>query len=345
MSKNQKHVPRIGITLGDINGIGPEVIIKALSDNRIMNNMTPVIYGSTKTLSYYRKNYHQDEFNYMQVKQKGETIVQKVNVVNCWNEVLEIKAGEVTEQGAIASRLALQKAVIDLKEGHIDALVTGPINKHNIQSDDFNFPGHTEYLTDAFNSPDSLMLLVSDDLRIGVVTSHIALKDVANKITSKKIVNKLRIMVKSLTLDFGLQKPKIAVLGLNPHNGDNGLMGNEEAEIISPAIEILREEGTLVFGPFPADGFFGGNMQKGYDGVLAMYHDQGLVPFKTLAFDTGVNYTAGLPIIRTSPDHGTAYSIAGKNEASETSMRQAIFLAYDIWRNRRKALIGIDDNT
>ena len=332
MSQEKGKTPRIGISIGDINGIGPEVIIKALRDNRILNYMTPVIYGSTKTISYYRKNFKIDDFNYSQVKE--DLMTKKVNIINCWEDAIEIKVGEPTDESSEASRKALKKAVSDLKNNHIDALVTGPINKHAIQNKDFNFPGHTEYLTNAFEAKDSLMLLISGNLRVGVVTSHIPLSEVSKNITTENIESKLNILEKSLRMDFGIQKPRIALLGLNPHNGDKGLIGNEEGEVIQPLITRYREKGKLVFGPFSADGFFGEAKHNAYDAILAMYHDQGLVPFKTLAFDTGVNFTAGLPIIRTSPDHGTAYSIAGANKANETSMREAIYLAYDIWKSR-----------
>lgn len=336
MSKGKESIPKIGITIGDINGIGPEVIIKALRDQRILNHITPVVYGSTKTLSYYRKNYYIDDFQYTQLKDPNSLIPKKVNVVNCWEDMLEITAGKSSESGAKSSRMALQKAMEDLKSGFLDALVTGPINKHNIQAEDFNFPGHTEFLTAQFDVKDSLMLLVAGELRIGVVTGHIPLKDIPTQITISRIESKLEIMENSLKNDFAIQKPRIAVLGLNPHNGDHGLMGNEEENIITPLINKQRENGKLVFGPYPADGFFGDGKHHQYDAVLAMYHDQGLIPFKTLAFDTGVNFTAGLPVIRTSPDHGTAYSIAGTNKASENSMREAIFLAYDLWKNRNR---------
>ncbi len=336
MSKSKDRIPKIGITVGDINGIGPEVIIKALRDNRILKYMTPIIYGSTKTLNYYRKNFHIEDFQYTQLKSSEELIPNKVNVVNCWDTMLEITAGQPTETGAEAARKALTMAVKDLKDEFTDAVVTAPINKHNIQSEDFNFPGHTEYFTQSFGVNESLMLLVGGELRIGVVTGHIALKDVVNNITISKIESKVEIMEKSLIHDFGIQKPKIAILGLNPHNGDNGLMGKEEEQIIIPLINKLKDLGKLVFGPFPGDGFFGDGRYKQYDAILAMYHDQGLIPFKTLAFETGVNFTAGLPVIRTSPDHGTAYSIAGQNKASESSMREAIWLAYDLWKNRNR---------
>lgn len=326
--------PIIGITLGDINGIGPEVIIKALSDNRILKMFTPVIYGSSKTLSYYRKNFNNNDFNYSRVKDDGELIPNKINVINCWEDILEINAGIATEEGASSSRLALQKAVQDIKDGKLNALVTGPINKHTIQSEDFNFPGHTEYLTSEFEVKESLMMLVSGNLRISVVTGHIPLSEVTQKITKDKVETKLKIFIKSLKLDFQISKPRIAVLGLNPHIGDGGLIGDEDERIVRPVVEKMREGGDLVFGPFSSDGFFGERSDRKFDGVLAMYHDQGLIPFKTLAFESGVNFTAGLPIIRTSPDHGTAYSIAGQNIANESSVREALYLAKEIWKNR-----------
>lgn len=332
---NNERKPTIGITIGDVNGIGPEVTIKALRDNRLLNYITPVVYGSTKTLAYYRKALHADDFNYSQVKESGQLHPKKINVVNCWDEMVEINTGEVTKEAGNASFMALQKSVEDLKKGFLDAVVTAPINKHNIQNEEFKFPGHTEYFTENFESKDSLMFLTADDLRVGVVTGHIPLKEVANAIGKEKIAAKIAIMEKSLRTDFGISKPRIAVMGLNPHAGEDGLLGSEDDGIIRPVIEDFKNKGKLVYGPFPADGFFGKGDYKKFDGILAMYHDQGLIPFKTLAFQSGVNFTAGLPIIRTSPDHGTAYNIAGKNEASEESMRAAIFLAYDIFKNRQ----------
>lgn len=321
--------------MGDINGIGPEVIIKALTDQRILKQFTPVIYGSTKALSYYRKNFNIVDFNYGKVK--AQPISNKVNVVNCWDEVLDIQSGEANETGANASRFALERAVDDIKAGKIHALVTGPINKHTIQSETFNFPGHTEYLTAAFDVKESLMMLVSENLRIGVVTGHIPISAVAKNITGEKVRTKLDIMIKSLRLDFQISKPRIAVMGLNPHTGDGGLIGDEDDRVIAPVIKEFKDEGQLIFGPFSADGFFGERADLKYDAVLAMYHDQGLIPFKTLAFESGVNFTAGLPIIRTSPDHGTAYSIAGQGVAHESSMREALYLAKEIWKNRINA--------
>ncbi|UII21089.1 4-hydroxythreonine-4-phosphate dehydrogenase PdxA [Fulvivirga ligni] len=332
MSNHSKHPDkaRIGITLGDINGIGPEVTIKALRDNRLLNYITPVIYGSTKVLSYYRKALKIEDFNYTQVKDDGKFQSRKVNVINCWNEMIEIKTGEVTPEGGKASFNALEKATAHLKEGYIDALVTAPINKDNIQNDNFKFAGHTEYLTSKFGAEDSLMFMTTENLKIGVVTGHLPLKDVSKKLNKDLLLKKYSIMEQSLINDFGIMKPKIAILGLNPHAGENGLLGKEENELIIPVINKLKNEGKLVYGPFPADGFFGKNDYSKFDAVLAMYHDQGLIPFKTLAFENGVNFTAGLPIIRTSPDHGTAYDIAGKNIASASSMLHAIYMAKDI---------------
>ena len=329
-------IPKIGITIGDINGIGPEVIIKTLRDSRLLKYFTPVIYGSTKVLSYYRKSLHLEDFQYGQVKQENGVRDKKVNVVNCWQEMIEISAGSDTKEAGNAALLSLQKAVKDLKEKRIDALVTGPINKNNIQSDAFRFPGHTEYFTESFDARGSLMLMVSDDLKVGVATGHVPLKDVHKKINKELLKSKLHILIASLKNDFGRSKPKVAVLGLNPHAGEGGLLGQEEHDIIRPIVEEFKNKGNLVFGPFPADGFFGKGEFKKFDGILAMYHDQGLIPFKTMAYQSGVNYTAGLPIIRTSPDHGTAYSIAGKSIADESSMRSALMMAYDIFKSRNE---------
>jgi 4-hydroxythreonine-4-phosphate dehydrogenase len=261
---------------------------------------------------------------------------KNINVVNCWDEMLPIEMGQVTESGGTSSFMALEQSVKDLNAGIIDAVVTAPINKHNIQRDEFRFAGHTEYFASAFGAQDSLMFMVSEDLRIGVVTGHIPLKDVSKKLTKGLISRKLKIMETSLREDFGIGKPKIAVLGLNPHAGEDGLLGTEDQEVIAPVIKEFKDKGKLVFGPFPADGFFGKGQYRNYDGILAMYHDQGLIPFKTIASQQGVNFTAGLPIIRTSPDHGTAYDLAGKNAANENSMRAAIFMAYDILKVRMK---------
>jgi 4-hydroxythreonine-4-phosphate dehydrogenase len=328
--KNASQKPVIGITMGDINGIGPEVIMKTLMDGRVTQYMTPVIYGSTKTLSYYRKSLDLPDFNYSQVKQASTLIQKKVNVVNCWDEAVEIQVGESTEKAGECSRLAIEKASVDLEQGLIDAIVTAPINKYNIHSESFSFAGHTEYFAEKFGEGDSLMMMVSNNLKIAVATTHIPLSEVSKAITKELLQKKLKMIEKSMKNDFGVLKPRIAVLGLNPHSGEEGLLGKEEQEIIAPVIKEFKKNGKLVFGPFPADGFFGSVQYQKYDAILAMYHDQGLIPFKSLSFDTGVNYTAGINAVRTSPDHGTAYTIAGKNVASPQSMREAIFLAYDI---------------
>jgi 4-hydroxythreonine-4-phosphate dehydrogenase len=326
--------PRIGITIGDLNGIGAEVIIKALTDNRLLNLFTPVVYGSTKVLSFYRKQMGLEEFNYSQVKAKGQYFNKSINVVNCWEEVIEINPGQPSKQTAKAALLSLKRAVADLKEGHLDGLVTGPIDKNTIHGEEFPFQGHTEYLTQEFNAGESLMLMVGENLRVGLVTEHVPVKDITNYITKERVELKIRLMELSLKQDFLITKPKIAVLGLNPHAGDEGLLGREELDIIKPVINDLKTKGKLIFGPFPADGFFASGQHSKFDGIVAMYHDQGLVAFKTLSFESGINYTAGLPYVRTSPDHGTAYNLAGKNLASENSMRQAMYVACDIIKNR-----------
>ncbi|MBN8650383.1 MAG: 4-hydroxythreonine-4-phosphate dehydrogenase PdxA [Cytophagales bacterium] len=326
--------PRIGITIGDLNGIGAEVIIKALADSRLLNLFTPVVYGSTKVLSYYRKQMGLEDFNYSQVKTKGQYFTKAINVVNCWEEMIELNPGQPSKQTAKAALTSLKRAVEDLKEGHLDGLVTGPIDKNTIHGEDFPFQGHTEYLTQEFNAGESLMLMVGENLRVGLVTEHVPVKDIPTFITKERVELKIRLMELSLKQDFLINKPKIAVLGLNPHAGDEGLLGREELDVIKPVINDLKTKGKLIFGPFPADGFFASGQHSKYDGIVAMYHDQGLVAFKTLSFESGINYTAGLPYVRTSPDHGTAYNLAGKNQASESSMRQAMYVACDIIKNR-----------
>ncbi len=328
--------PIIGISIGDINGIGPEVIIKTLSDQRVVRYFTPVIYCSAKVIGYYRKLIDRD-FNYQQVKNLDAINPKKVNVYNIWEENVEIKPGEINELGGKYALLSLTKATEDLKAGRIQALVTAPINKDNIQSDEFSFPGHTEFLASSFEVDEHLMLMVAGDVRIGVATGHIPLKDVTSQLSKEVISGKLNVMIKSLKKDFGINKPKVAVLGINPHAGENGLLGEEEEQVLKPAIEEIKNAGHLVFGPFPADGFFGTMEFKKFDGVLAMYHDQGLTPFKYMAFEDGVNFTAGLPAIRTSPDHGTAYGIAGKDMANESSMRAALYLARDMVSTRKES--------
>jgi len=331
----QPQKPRIGITLGDLNGIGPEVVIKALADNRLLAMITPVIYGSAKVISFYKKQLNIEEFNYTQVRNKGQYAPKSINVVNCWEDNLEISPGKASKESGKAAFIALKQACEELKEGLIDALVTAPIDKHSIHSDDFPFKGHTEYLTQFFGG-ESLMFMVSDTLRVGLVTEHIPVREIANAVTKEKIEAKLKVMDHSLRNDFGINKPRIAVLGLNPHAGDGGLIGQEDEQLIKPVVADQKNKGKLVYGPFASDGFFATGSHMKYDAVLAMYHDQGLLPFKTLAFEEGVNFTAGLPIVRTSPDHGTAYNLAGKNQANESSMREAVYRAADIFKSRNE---------
>lgn len=331
---------RIGISIGDVNGIGLEIILKTLADSRLYDYCVPVVYGHTKLASFYRRTTHLDELNFFVINHAGELTGKKdgrrPNMVNCWEEDVKIEPGVVNPAVGKYSFISLQRATDDLLRGDIDALVTAPINKDNIQSDEFNFPGHTEYLQDRDGASESLMFLVSDTLRVGVVTGHIPVQQVAGSITSEKILAKLKLMDASLRGDFWIRKPKIAVLGLNPHAGDNGLIGNEEQNVIIPAIEEARNANILAFGPYPADGFFANGTYLQFDAVLAMYHDQGLIPFKQIAFESGVNFTAGLNFVRTSPDHGTAYDIAGKNLASEISFREALFTAIHIVKHRRE---------
>lgn len=330
----RKNKPLIGISIGDINGIGPEVTIKALLDNRLQKLVTPVIYAHGKVLSFYRKQLGLEDFNFMQIRSIDEVHHKKINVINVMDESPEVIPGVETHEAGKMALASLEHAIKDLKDNKLDALVTAPLNKNNINTPENKFVGHTEYLTEAFGIKNSLMFLVAEDIRVGLVTGHVSIKNVAENITPENIKNKLNIMNLSLKNDFGIGKPRIAVLGLNPHAGEEGLLGDEELNIISPVIREFKDHGHLVFGPYSADGFFGMMHQKKFDGVLAMYHDQGLIPFKSLAFETGVNFTAGLPIVRTSPDHGTAYNIAGKSLADEGSMQAAILQAYDIVRNR-----------
>lgn len=334
---------RVGISIGDVNGIGPEVIMKALSDNRILLDCTPVIYGSTKIFSFYKKLLNYNDFMYQAASNADAAKKGKCNIINIWEDEITFEIGSATEKSGKYAFESLEKATQDLASGKIDVLVTAPISKDAMNKSGFKFPGHTEYLADLSGQEEALMLMISPNLRVGLVTTHIPLKDVSTTITTDRIVEKVKAFSASLKKDFGIQRPKIAVLGMNPHAGENGKMGQEEQESITPAISKVNQDGHLAFGPFPADGFFGSNARFNYDGVLAMYHDQGLAGFKALAFDEGVNFTAGLPIIRTSPDHGTAYDIAGKNVASGDSMRNAIYLAVDVFRNHQFEK-GITDN-
>ncbi|HEX2920376.1 MAG TPA: 4-hydroxythreonine-4-phosphate dehydrogenase PdxA [Bacteroidales bacterium] len=324
-----------GISQGDINGIGYEVIMKALSDPMINDILTTVVYGSPKVAAYHRKALNINNFNFNNIRNVDEAHPKKANIINCLDDNIRVELGKSTQIGGESAFISLEKAVEDLLKGKIDALVTAPIDKHNIQSKDFQFKGHTDYLKFKAGIEEVLMFMISDTLKIGVATDHVPLKMVPGLITGELLMRKMKLMNQSLKVDFGIRKPRIAVLGLNPHAGDNSLLGSEEAEIIAPAIQQAQKEGILAFGPFPADGFFGAGSFAKFDGILAMYHDQGLAPFKALAFDSGVNFTAGLPFIRTSPVHGTAFEIAGKGEASESSFRQAMYLACDIYRNRK----------
>ncbi|WP_257669625.1 4-hydroxythreonine-4-phosphate dehydrogenase PdxA [Parapedobacter tibetensis] len=327
---------KIGISVGDINGIGMEVIIKSLMDNRLLDFFTPIVYGHAKVASYHRKALGVNDFSFNIIHSAEQAHEKRPNIINCWQEDVKVTLGEQNEVGGKYAYLSLKRAVDDLQEGKIDALVTAPINKHNIQQEDFNFPGHTEYLQARLEAENVLMFMISDELRVGVVTGHIPVKEVAQKVTVEAIVAKLHVMNSSLKNDFWIRKPKIAVLGLNPHAGDNGLIGTEDEEVIVPAIEKANAEGVFCFGPYPADGFFADETYIKFDAVLAMYHDQGLIPFKHIAARSGVNFTAGLPVVRTSPDHGTGYDIAGKNQASEASFMEAIFTAIHIVGRRRE---------
>lgn len=327
---------RIGITHGDINGIGYEVIMKSLSDQRIMENATVIVYGSPKVAAFHRKAIDLPNFNFNLIKTAEEAASKKANIINCVDPNIRVEAGTETVEAGEASFLALKMAVADLKENKIDVLVTAPINKHNIHSDSFNFPGHTEYLAKEFGDDNALMFLVSPNFKIGVLSGHVPLAQAVKYVTVDNILSKLRLMNASLIQDFGIRKPRIAVLGLNPHSGDKGLIGTEETEFIVPAINKAREENIMALGAYPPDGFFASNNFLKFDAILAMYHDQGLIPFKALFFEEGVNFTAGLPIVRTSPAHGTAYDLVGKNEANENSFRQAIYMAIDIFNKRRE---------
>lgn len=330
--------PLIGISLGDYNGIGPEIILKALGSPRILKWCTPVIYGSKKVLDFYRQKLELKDWSIKIVDNLNQIQEGQSYLVKAWDDKdTVVEPGKVTLEAGKSAFDCLEKAIKDLDRGLLSALVTAPINKHNIQSEEFSFPGHTEYLTERFDAKSSLMMMVSENLRMGVATGHLPLQEVSNALNAQLLKDKISLFLKSLKEDFSIDKPKLAVLGLNPHAGESGLLGKEELEIIQPVIEEFRNKGNLVFGPYPADGFFGKAQFKEFDGVLGMYHDQGLIPFKYIAFDTGVNFTAGLPIIRTSPDHGTAYDIAGKNEADPSSFMHALFLAMDLVKNRMQA--------
>ncbi len=327
---------KIGVSIGDINGIGIEVLLKTVVDTRITDLCDIIVYGSSKATSFHRKLLGIQDFSFNIINDANQSNPKRANLINCWQDEVKIELGVSTEIAGKYAYIALQKATEDLKLGKIDGLVTLPINKHNVKQAGFEFPGHTEYLQAAAEMKESMMLMVNEQLKVGFVTGHVALKDVAHAITQEKIVHKLSLLNDSLKKDFGVRKPKIAVLGLNPHAGDSGAIGHEEEKTIIPAIEKASQKGLLAFGPYSADGFFGNHKYNQFDAVLAMYHDQGLIPFKSLSYDKGVNYTAGLPFVRTSPAHGTGYDIAGKNIASESSFREAIYKAIDIIRKREE---------
>ena len=325
----------IGITQGDINGIGYEVILKTLSESRVLDAFVPVIYGSPKVAAFHRKQLDIQGINLNIINSVEELNPKRINIINCSDDEIKVELGRSTVEAGKAAFAALEQATEDLKKGALDAIVTAPINKKNIQSADFHFPGHTEYLEEKFGTgTPSLMLLMNDVMRVAVVTGHIPVAEVSNAITKELIIEKLLVFNKSLKEDFMIVRPRIAVLGLNPHAGDEGVIGDEEQKTIIPALKEAEKQGVVCVGPYAADGFFGSGQFSKFDGILAMYHDQGLIPFKSISMDSGVNFTAGLSVIRTSPAHGTAYDLAGKNMASEDSFRQAIYTACDIYQNR-----------
>jgi len=326
--------PVIGITCGDINGIGIELAIKTFSDNRILEYCTPVIFASNKVLNFYRRSLPDLNFNWQNIKELSRLNPKQVNIVNCWEEDIIIQPGQLNDNGGKYATRSLIAAATALKKNEINGLVTAPIHKKNVQSPEFNYTGHTPFLKNYFNADEVVMILFANEFRVALLTEHIPVHEVAASITRELILKKLNILNESLKKDFGIDKPKIAVLGLNPHAGDEGLIGKEEETIIKPAIKEAKQNNLIVTGPFSADGFFARQLYNRFDAVLAMYHDQGLIPFKALAAGEGVNYTAGLPVVRTSPDHGTAFDIAGKGKADESSFRTAIFECIDIINHR-----------
>ena len=330
----QQIKPVIGFSCGDTNGIGPEIILKTLADSRITELCTPVIFASNKVLNFYRKTLGEGGPNFQTIKELDKLNPKAINVFSCWEEEINITPGQLNETGGKYAVLSLTIAAKALKEGLIHGLVTAPLHKKNVQHDSFPHTGHTPFLKAFFEAKDVLMLMVADNMRVGLLTEHVPVNEVANHISKEKIIQKLDLLQKSLQKDFGINKPRIAVLGLNPHAGDEGLVGKEEEAIIKPALKEARQKNILAFGPYSADAFFARGQHENFDAVLAMYHDQGLIPFKSLAVGEGVNYTAGLNVVRTSPDHGTAFDIAGKGKADESSLRAALFAAIDIWRMR-----------
>ena len=332
MSREDKIV--VGISVGDINGIGSEIILRTFEDSRMLEFCTPVIFASVKLMSFVKKHFDTD-VNFHGIDKIEDVVPKKINVFNVWKEHVDVSFGEENQTGGEYAIKSLKAAVSALKEKKIDVLITAPINKSNIQSESFNFPGHTDYLAQEFEG-ESLMLLISETLRVGLLTDHVAVKDVVKNITGERIDKKIKTIYRTLIEDFGIEKPKIAVLGINPHTGDNGVIGDEDDTILRPALDNIRKNGKMVFGPYAADSFFGSGNYKNFDAIIASYHDQGLIPFKTLAFGKGVNFTAGLNRIRTSPDHGTAFDLAGKNEANFESFREAVFSAVSIFETREE---------
>jgi 4-hydroxythreonine-4-phosphate dehydrogenase len=326
--------PVVGISVGDLNGIGIEIIIKTFSDSRILELCTPVVFASNKVINFYKKSIPELTLNYSNIKEISKANPKQLNIFTVWEEEVEIQPGQMTETGGKYGVKSLQAAVKALKEKSIDALVTAPLNKFTMQSSEFNFTGHTPFLKEAFQADDVLMLMISENMKVALLTEHLAIMDVAKNISKEQIIKKIQLLKNSLIKDFGVERPRIAVLGLNPHAGDEGLVGKEEKEIIRPAILESKKNDCIVMGPYSADAFFARGNHEKFDAVLAMYHDQGLIPFKSLALGEGTNFTAGIPTIRTSPDHGTAFDIAGKNIADESSFRAAIFSAIDIFDTR-----------
>ncbi len=332
MKKEEKI--RLGISIGDLNGIGSEVVFKTFEDPRMLDFCTPVIFASVKTLSFLKKQYNSN-VNLHGIDKTSQILDGKINVFNVWKESVDINFGQEDEKVGTYAIKSLKAVTNALKNDEIDVLVTAPINKHSIQSEDFNFPGHTDYLDQELEG-NSLMFMITDTLKVGLLTDHVAVKDIADTITPELIEQKVDTIYRALKQDFGISKPKIAVLGINPHSGDNGVIGKEDEEVLKPTIKKINDSGKLVYGPYAADSFFGSDGYKAFDAIVASYHDQGLIPFKTLSFGKGVNYTAGLNKVRTSPDHGTAFEIAGKNKADNGSFKEAVFAALKIFRNRQE---------
>ena len=336
MSASIEHKPVIGFSCGDINGIGIELLIKTLSDNRILDICTPIIFGNNKVLNFYRKSLAEFNINFTIIKDLGRINNKQLNLFNCWEEDVNVTPGILNEIGGKYAVISLKVAAEALKEGKIDGLVTAPLHKKNIQSADFNFTGHTPYLKNLFAVNDVAMFMIAENMRVGLLTEHVAVKDIAPFITRERIMSKLQLLNNSLIRDFNITKPRIAVLALNPHAGDEGLIGKEEEEIIKPAIKDAKQRDIFCFGPYPADAFFARGQHEKFDGILAMYHDQGLIPFKSMAIGEGVNFTAGIKGVRTSPDHGVAFDIAGQAKADESSFRESIFKCIDIINARRE---------